>query len=55
MKVRELIEQLSSMNPEVDVFLAIYLPGDSGDQDHYEAICAIEYDGKAPHVQIKGN
>jgi hypothetical protein len=55
MKVKDLIEQLSTMNPEVDVFLAIYEPGDSGDQNHYQADIAVEYDDPAaPHVQIKG-
>ena len=58
MKVKELVEQLSKMNPEVDVYLAIYTPDDSGDQDHYLAQVAIEYDDSRyrneNHVQIKG-
>jgi hypothetical protein len=57
MKVKELIQQLSSMNPENSVFLAIYHPDDSGNQDHYTAIDVVEYNSCAPeerHVQIKG-
>lgn len=58
MTVKELIDQLSSMAPEKEVFLAIYLPGDSGDQDHFRAVGAVgavEYEDKdGGHVQIKG-
>jgi hypothetical protein len=54
MKVKDLMEQLSKMNPEYEVYLSIYHPDDSGDQDHYDSLCAVEYDGKDGHVQIKG-
>ena len=55
MKVKELIEQLNTMSPEGDVFLAIYEANDSGNQDHYSAFDVVQYvDKDGVHVQIKG-
>ena len=55
MKVKSLIRELSTMNPEAELSIAIYEPNDSGDQDHYEILCAVEYKHKdGDTVQIKG-
>jgi hypothetical protein len=55
MKVKELIDQLENMDQELEVYLAIYHAGDSGEQDHYKAFVAVQYyGGKDAHVQIKG-
>lgn len=56
MKVKDLIQQLLAMNPNGDVWLSIYEPNDSGDQDHYVVSCVVEYHDKdGSHVQIKGD
>lgn len=61
MTVKELMDQLSAMAPNIEVFLAISQPNDdSGDEDHYMTHVALEYPGShfhgdLPHVQIKGS
>lgn len=58
MKVRELIQQLSQMNPETEVSLAIFYPDDSGDREFYTCDSAMEYNDGHPDehfVQIQGS
>lgn len=55
MTVKELIDQLSNMAPEKEVFLSIYLPGDWGDSESYGSLFAKEYEDRdGGFVQIKG-
>jgi hypothetical protein len=54
MKVKELVEQLARANQEFEVYIAVYLPGDTGYQDIYTPDLVVEYSHKNNQsVQIK--
>lgn len=58
MKVKELLEQLNNMNPEVDVIISINV-GNAEEHEYYEILYAREHNGNSyieddHHVQIRG-
>lgn len=53
MKVIELREELEKLPNNWEVVVAVYLPGDSGEQDHYEIDTLQEYPNHTVQIKTK--